>query len=543
MLIIFPSGSYYCFNEKCGIFFWGAHSHDAIWHLAIAAVSFHSIPFTLPNFAGTVLSGYNYLLDLFIFILSIFHIPALFTYFKLLPIIWFLLFTTLTIIFARKIRDTVWFVGSLLFFVYFGGSFSYILTLYHHGTIWNSAGLVAQQAGHTLINLQYAFSLIFLLGILILIKRKRIGLKESLLLSIFVAVNLGLKFYAGIISLIIVALFYLFLFLSEKKLSSFFVRFIILAIFTIVSIFLFYNPFQSLKSGSVFSFSPLSIVHPFIEEPELFYLKDTTNARYFLQSKGIGPRLIGIELLTLTLFLIFNFGTRIFGLCYIAVYGLRKKLNQFDLIVGLTIIFSILLTIFFVQKGEWWNTIQFLYYGIFLSNIFVALFLNDILKKRKLLNYILVFCIITLTIPIDFDLIKVFSSLSGPAYLPKQELQALDFLKNQPYGTVLTSPFDPTLTKHLKQPIPLFASNDNSYIAAFSGKPLYVADEMQLRLTGTDFTKRLNETHIWECSYLDKINYIYDVKSTRQPKNFEQCQNKIRLIFNNSQVNIYLVMK
>ena len=66
MLIIVPSGSYYCFGGKCGFYFWGAHGHDSIWHLAISQVSFKTFPFVAPNFAGALLYGYNFLLDFFL---------------------------------------------------------------------------------------------------------------------------------------------------------------------------------------------------------------------------------------------------------------------------------------------------------------------------------------------------------------------------------------------------------------------------------------------------------------------------------------------
>ena len=70
MLIIFPSGTFLCFKDACGINFWGVHGHDAIWHLAIANVSFNKFPFVAPTFSGENLYGYNYLLDFFIYLLS-----------------------------------------------------------------------------------------------------------------------------------------------------------------------------------------------------------------------------------------------------------------------------------------------------------------------------------------------------------------------------------------------------------------------------------------------------------------------------------------
>jgi hypothetical protein len=123
MLVSLPSGSSYCFNDSCGLFFWGAHGHDAIWHLAVENVSFSRFPFIFPTFQGGLLQGYNYLIDLVIFLLSKVGISPIFSYFKLLPIIWFLLFTFFGIKLGRKLNDTPLFIGILLFFFYFAGSF------------------------------------------------------------------------------------------------------------------------------------------------------------------------------------------------------------------------------------------------------------------------------------------------------------------------------------------------------------------------------------------------------------------------------------
>ena len=153
MLVIFPSGSYFCINNKCGYYFWGVHGRDAIWHLAIAETSFKRFPFIAPTYAGANLYGYNWLMDFLIFIFSKFGIPSIFTYFKLIPLTWFLVFTSLLIILARKIKDHPLFVGIFLFLSYFAGSFSYLLTLYHNKTIKNSSQLLPQPVVHSMSNL------------------------------------------------------------------------------------------------------------------------------------------------------------------------------------------------------------------------------------------------------------------------------------------------------------------------------------------------------------------------------------------------------
>ncbi|MCL4384703.1 MAG: hypothetical protein M1326_00105, partial [Cyanobacteria bacterium] len=265
MLVIFPSGTFFCFKDACGINFWGVHGHDSIWHLAIENVSFNKFPFIAPTFAGATLYGYNYLLDFFIFLISKIGIPSIITYFKIFPVVWFILFTLLLIILGRKIKDDPIFVGLFLFFNYFAGSFSFFLTLYHHGTINGSSSILPQPIMHMMSNLPYAFSLLFLIWIIIILKSKKLDLRHMIFIAIAIFFILGLKFY-GIVSCILVGIFLLFNLRENVKRS--FIYFAILFISVLLAILFFYNPFQSLKTGSIFGFAPFALVHTITRSEE-----------------------------------------------------------------------------------------------------------------------------------------------------------------------------------------------------------------------------------------------------------------------------------
>ena len=79
MLIMFPSGSRYCYQDRCGDYYWGVHEHDGIWHLALANAAFKSFPLKMPTFAGESLTGYNWLIDFPIFLFAKVGIPTSFT--------------------------------------------------------------------------------------------------------------------------------------------------------------------------------------------------------------------------------------------------------------------------------------------------------------------------------------------------------------------------------------------------------------------------------------------------------------------------------
>jgi len=542
MLLIFPSGTFYCFTNACGINFWGVHGHDAIWHLAITNVSFQKFPFIAPTYAGQSLYGYNYLFDFFSYLVAKVGFSPIFIYFKLFPVIWFVIFTVLLIVLARKIKDSSLFVGIFLFFNYFAGSFYYLIKLYREGNINDSSTQLPQPVMLMMSNPPYAFSLIFLLLLLVLIKNRRINLKTSLVIGFTVFTIMGLKFYGGAISIFLTGI-YLTLAYLLKDLKRYLVSILILGIFTLLSVIFFYNPTQSLKSGSIFGFAPFALVHTITEMPNQFYLQNLTDARYYLVEHGVGPRLIGIEALNLTIFLFFYLGTRFFGFFYIFYLFLKRKLNLFDFSVILTICFSILLSITLVQKAEWWNTIQFFYYAIFLSTIYLARLTYSLITAKKILFKLIAILILVLSIPTSYDMVKFYLATPGATYLPKEELEALEFLKKQPQGVVLT-PLYKNEWKNLTNPKPLYAYEDTAYVAAFSNKQEYFANELQLRLTGVAYEKRLEKLRQMDCSILKEVNYVYEIKQLRdEDKIVMKCNPaNIKTIYHNKKIIIYTLL-
>src|SRR3989338_7011058 len=111
----------------------------------------------------------------------------------------------------------------------------------------------------------------------------------------------------------------------------------VVCLFIICSILLFYDPIRAFRTGSVFGWAPFALVHTITEEPGNFYLRDLTDARYYIIAQGrIGPRFIWIEFINLTLFLIFYLGTRILAFFYLGFLFLQRKMEKFDLTIILT---------------------------------------------------------------------------------------------------------------------------------------------------------------------------------------------------------------
>lgn len=95
-------------------------------------------------------------------------------------------------------------------------------------------------------------------------------------------------------------------------------------------------------------------------------------ARYYLYEHGFSLRLILIESYSLFLFIFFYAGISFW----------------IDLSIFFTSIIGIFLSTFFVQRGDWFNPIQFFVPITYILNIYTALFYYNLFKKSKLFFYL-----------------------------------------------------------------------------------------------------------------------------------------------------------
>lgn len=490
--IIFFSGSSVCVKEACGLYVGGLHFHDSLWHLALANSAFNTVPFQLPVFAGAPLQGYNYFLDLIIFALTKIGIPAIVSYFKLIPVLFFVLFTYLSYQYAKKINKSPIFISCFLFFLFFGSSFSYILSIYHTGSWQSFFYAQAMQSGRMLLNLQYAVSLLPLLGVLILLKRKKLYFVEVVMVGFLLLLTTGFKLYGGVILFFLIAVDFFMRMLADKKYIRWVLNGSAVVLSFLLAILLFYNPFVAAKSGAAFIFSPFALTRPMIEAADHFYMPQLVQARYYLQTVNpYSPRLFAIELLAVALFIFFNAGTRIAGSFYVIWAIVRKKMDKDESVLLLGIIFSTLLTLTLVQKGTWWNVIQFYGYTLFLMNYFVAMLLYKFFTAKRLLPLLIGVCIILFTLPTNVEQVRF--AFERDVTVKNSELSALAKLKSLPPGVVLSLP-----------------TQDTAYISAFSGKSEYVSDEGVLTIIGIDGKERISSVrNATPLSLKPKVDYIY----------------------------------
>lgn len=513
-----------------GMGFWGANGHDGIWHIALIN-NFSKGIFNVPVFAGYPLQNYHIGFDLLVaFLFKITRVPIVNLYFQILPPIFSFLIGVLTYKFVWLLTKSKKSGVFATFFTFFGGSFAWTVGK-GESAFWS------QQAISSLINPPYALSLIFiLLGLISLIKYQNSKKVWFLILtSICFGILIEVKVYAGILVLGGLLVSGIWRVLKEKK-RDYLVVFVCSLVISLI-IFL-----PSAKGSS-----RLLIWQPFWFLETMMGASDRLNWIRFYSAmttyKSGGVLLKGIVAYSVAfvIFIIGNFATRLLALKNINL----KKLTSLDLFMWSIVLAGILIPTFFLQKGTSWNTIQFFYYSLFFSGILAGIFLT------KLNKWVLIL-VVVLTIPTTiFTLKDVYLPGRPPAMLSKEELSALKFLKSQLGGVVLTYPYDSIKAKEaeVNPPRPLYLYESTAYVSAFSGKTTFLEDEVNLDITGYDWSTRRADIEDWyrgtntvkakEFLKKNNVKYIYWVKP--QKASLGEGQLGLIRLFENKEVNIWKV--
>src|SRR5258706_3493002 len=519
-----------------GLGFWGANGHDGIWHIALAE-SLSQGSFSIPIFAGSIIQNYHIGFDLILAILhKITFIPIINLYFQILPVIFSILIGLLTYkftdLFINSKKSAFW----ATFFVYFGGSFGWILGK-GESAFW------AQQAVSSLINPPFALSLIFLLFGLILIfsLEEKFKIWNFVLSILFFGSLIEIKAYAGVLALggLLVSGLYSFILYKKSLLLKIFMGSLILSLIV-------YLPFNS-HSVSLFVFQPFW----FLET--LMGLSDRLDWPRF-ESAMINYKLALnyfkgylAYLVDFAIFWLGNMGTRILKEFTLLTWLKNiKRLSWTQVFIGSFIVAGGVIPMLFLQKGSPWNTIQFFYYSLFFSSILAGTVVSQIKSK------LLISLIVLATIPTTLITLKdVYIPNRPPAMVSESELSALNFLSKQPQGIVLTKPFDSFLAKMAENnpPRPLYLYTSTAYVSAFSKQPTFLEDEINLDITVYDWQDRRSQIASWyqeldtgkSRQFLVKndIKYIYWIKASKSPLDLGKLS--LANIFENDLVIIYRV--
>jgi hypothetical protein len=527
-----------------GFGYWGPNGHDGIWHLQLISALTQKVPPGNFIFAGQQLENYHYFYDLVIAqMIKLFGVDPqniLFRFFPLLLSLGIgLMAYHLVVLLARKL-DYSWSRSKLagllsLFFIYFGGSFGWMISFIRSGSFGGETTFWAQQSISTLLNPPFASSILLLFaGFYIYYQfdfnQKTEALKKGLWLILIWGTLIEFKAYGGILLLIALGL------VSALKLVKFRWWFLAMSIPVAGLSLLVFWPNNS-SSDSLISFSPFWLVRTMLEfEDRLFWPRLLLTMQSGVWYKEWAAYAIGIGI-----FVIGNLGLRLFAFTDLRPY------RTFGL-MSLISLAGFILPMLYLQTGTNWNIVQFFYYSLMIQALITGLVLAKwILKLPKFLAGIIVIVIVLLTVPTSLNTLSQYLPKRPPAKLATAEIEALKTLSEKPVGTVLSPVYDERLNAKFAAPKPLFAYAPTSYVSAFSHQPSFLADAINLEILNIDSLPRVNTTreilkgnnNSAELIRKNNIKYLYIPKKT----NLKVDEGKLGVekLFENDEAVIYQV--
>lgn len=473
-LTMIKSGLVYDF----GVGFWGANGHDGVWHLSLAN-SLANGTFEMPIFAGEQIKNYHVGFDLILAsIHSITQIPISLLYFQILPPLIAVSIGILAYKLIFNYTRSPWASFFAVFLLYFGNSWGWVFGK-GESMFW------AMQSPSTLINPPYSLSLVFLLLGLLLLQNKK-----SVLAGIAFGFLIFIKAYAGVLAFGALALVILWQFILKVE-SKFAKTFIISFLLSL----LLFIPFNK-GSGELLVFQPFWFLETMIAANDRVGWHKMAEAMLSYKQSGVILRFILTYGLAFLIFFFGNIGLRVFSFIHFGSIAKRvKELEWLEVFFFGVIVLGTALPMLFVQSGTAWNTIQFFYYSLFFLSLSAGIGLGAIWQSKKVSKFVkfgVVTAIFLVGIIPLFQTVKSYTDARPPAKISREELEALEFLKNQEKGIVLVRPFDKdeALAAVTNPPRPLYLYESTSYVSAYSEQKVWMEDELNLDITGYEWEER-----------------------------------------------------
>ncbi len=470
-----------------GMGFWGANGHDGVWHLAVINALL-SGSWEMPVFAGGVLKNYHVGFDLLVAgLVRLSGISAVSWYFQILPPVMAAAIGYLAYRLVYLWRGSRGAAVGAVFFVFFGGGWGWLVSWVREG-VWGGESMFwAQGAISTLINPPFALSLVLMLlglvGVVGLQKRFKLWMWLGVVLCFGVLVEV--KVYAGVLGLVGLGGILGWELLVKKRwdgrLASVFAGALGISA---VLYWWFFRGSQGLLVWQPGWFLETMMGPDRLNWPKFFEAMTT------YRMAGVWGKEMVAYGLAFVIFVLGNVGTRIWGVK--SVFGRGKKWGLIEVFMGVVIILGIVLPMVWVQKGTAWNTIQFFYYSLFFLGIGAGVFIGEWMERKRRLAIIGGGLLVFLTLPTTIGALSNYLPSRPPAKITIEELAALEVLAKLPRGVVLTYPFDREAAGRAvaNPPRPVYLYESTAYVSAFSNKPVYLEDEVNLDITGYDWQAR-----------------------------------------------------
>jgi hypothetical protein len=527
-LTMFRSGDY----TAAGLSYWGPNGHDALFHLSfIEHFAKNPLDLANPQIAGQSIKnyhiGFDYLAGLMV---RFFHLSASDLYFKILP----LLFSVTILILSYKLTQKLKFNKTATIFsllgIFLTGSLGFLLSLIKGGSLFTGESVFwANQSISILLNPPFTLSLIFLLSFLLILKEK-LFLRDYFLLILIGGGLVQIKVYAFL-------LLCLALLLSRK---------IKLLIGVGLVGLLFVLPTLKLGGPTPFVFYPLWFPQNMLSSNDRLNWQFLAQALQTYQAQLSWIKIIVINLISITVFILGNLGIRLFGLFYLLK---NKQKNLLNNIISIIIIAGIIIPLIFIQNQNPWNTIQFMYYSLFFLSFPTALQITKLAPKKILSLIAYYLLLISLALPTTIGTLRDYITIYPASRVSFYEAWGLDSLSKMPSGIVLSPLYNSTRSKSISEPKSLYGYVSTAYISALTGQTEFLSDTINLDITGFNYQDKANQITKfyqtqdtdWAFKFLkdNNISYVYEIYN--QPLKFDTTKANLTKFFDSGEVNIYKV--
>lgn len=537
-------------NFSYGLGFWGPNSHDGIWHMALVNQLSKAIPPENPIFSGVVLKNYHFFYDLLVAATGYLStLPISDLIFRFYPMIFSLLlgigsYYLIIRLFEKSLGGIKARVAAFfsLYLIYFAGSFGWIVEFLRERHLGGESAFWVNQAVSFNLNPPFAVSLVIMIAIAHLLLNFPIKWPSKLLATMLLGTLASFKSYTGILVLGAFLVIAVVRILKNRDFSY-------LLIFLLSSLLTGWLFLSNFETGIPFLiFAPFWFIHTMVDSPDRVGWVRLSLARTTAFTLGQWPKFIAAEIVSFVLFVIGNLGMRFLS------FGLIFKLSEIfknDTLLFLLVILlvSIGIPILFIQSGNPWNTIQFFYPALYLSALFSGVVMSYLVfKLNRVLAAILILAVLVMAPINSLVTASGYFGKNPHAFIPAKELAGLKFLSGQPDGTILTYPYDGKLKQKLPESWPILAYDSTAYVAALTGKSVYLEDEPQNQIILTDYKKRLVASKDFflkpiseSAEFLkdNKIKYIYLPKIYNV--RLDESIGIVESIFENEEVLIYKV--
>lgn len=504
---------------------------DNIAELAIVNEIVKHFPPFEPGLHGIIIQNYHYWNHLIIAeFIRVFYLPLAATTFQYFSVLLSILLGLSAVIFAQLLKLRGSFIRWLVFFLYLGGDGSFVLLFLMGKGIYPFVPAI-EHGTNFLFNYPRAFSIdVLFVGLsllLIWIKNKKIttGIIVSLVFSSLV----GLKIYVGFFGLFglgILGLYYLW--------KRSFMMLIPIALAFILSL-LIYLPVNA-NAGGLF-FSGTWRFENFIMQPALG-LDHMELAREIYVQHHSYIRILQYELMFALIYLFCSFGTKLIGLIQ-SKQSLKLLPLELNIFLIPSLLVSLFLGLFFLQKTGGANTFNFLASVFIIGSVYTALACFYWLPKlNPWIKYGVIVLIVLITIPRAYftSEINYVNAIQKPLLLSNDELDALLYLqKNTPSESLILT--DRRIALNLNEP----------YVGYLSNRPLFLAGEgWEEGSRGTDFNKRIqavsiitksnNPTLVTRTLRANHIDYLYYL--VKSPLGLKHPEEVFKTVYRNDKIRI-----